>query len=347
MNPKLTLAGGCVLVLLAGTAASAAEWVQTWGAAPLPPSPAMGPFPATPVFVNQTIRQTIRVSVGGAQFRLRLTNEYGTRPLEIGAVRVALADEHGDLRPGTERPVLFSGKPAVSVPAGSPYLSDPVDLPVSARSSLSVSLFVPEDSGACTCHASGMETALVSAAGDFTGSSFKPASTMEFRAFLAGVDVKVTRAGRAVVVMGDSISDGAGSTVDANHRWPDFLANRLNPKGEGGWGVVNMGISGNRVLSDGAGESALARFDRDVLATPGVKNAGALRGRERPWRLVWTCGRAAGRLVQVARNWKKGHGRVADRRLPSVDFACACQGSEGPGGDPHALWRILLLLGGR
>jgi lysophospholipase L1-like esterase len=230
----------------------------------------MGPLPATPAFANQTIRQVVRVSAGGPRIRLRLTNEYGTKPLAIGAVRVALSDEKGNIRPGTERPVLFAGKPTVSVPAGAPYVSDPIDLAVSALSSLSISIYVPEDTGQCTCHATGMQNAFVSAAGNFTAKAFTPASTMQFRAFLSGVEVQTERPGRAVVVFGDSISDGVGSTVDANHRWPDVLATRLNSKGEG-WGVVNMGISGNRVLGDGAGQSALARFDRDVLSTPGVK----------------------------------------------------------------------------
>jgi lysophospholipase L1-like esterase len=268
---RTRLACGCLLALTIASAASAAEWVQTWGAAPLPPTPAQGPFPATPGFNNQTIRQSIRVSVGGDRIRLRLTNEYGTKPLAIGAVRVALADEKGNIRSGTERAVLFSGQPATTVPAGSPYLSDPVDLPVSALSSLLISLYLPEDTGACTCHATGMQNAFVSEAGDFTAKPFTPARTLQVRAFISGVDVETPRAARAVVVLGDSISDGVGSTTDANRRWPDLLANRLNAKGTGGWGVVNMGISGNRVLADGAGQSALARFDRDVLSTPGVK----------------------------------------------------------------------------
>jgi len=269
-NNKMGLACGCLLALMACSVSSAAEWVQTWAAAPLPPSPAMGPLPATPAFANQTIRQTVRVSVGGSRLRLRLSNEYGTKPLAIGAVRVALVDEKGNIRPGTERSVLFSGKPTASVPAGAPYLSDPISLPVGALSSLSISLYLPEDTGQCTCHATGMQNAFVSAPGDFTDKAFTPASTIQFRAFLSGVDIETPRTGRAVVVFGDSISDGVGSTVDANKRWPDVLANRLNAKG-GGWGVVNMGISGNRVLGDGAGQSALARFDRDVLSIPGVK----------------------------------------------------------------------------
>ncbi len=245
----------------------AAEWVQTWGAAPLPPTPAQGFFPATPSFENQTIRQTVRISVGGQHVRIRFTNEYGAKPLTIGAARIALADEKGNIQPGSERPVLFAGKTGATVPAGAPLLSDAIDLPVKNLASLSISLYLPEATGQCTCHATGMQNAFVSDTGDFTGKAFTPKQTLQVRAFLSGVDVEVaTGKGRAVVVLGDSISDGIGSTVDANRRWPDFLASRLN-----GWGVVNMGISGNRVLNDGAGVSALARFDRDVLATPGVK----------------------------------------------------------------------------
>jgi lysophospholipase L1-like esterase len=249
---------------------SAAEWVQTWGAAPLPPSPAMGPFPATPAFNNQTIRQTIRVSQGGKRLRIRFTNEYGTRPLAIGAAVVALSDEKGNIQPETERPVLFSGQPGASIPAGAPFLSDPIDLPVKSLTSLSISLYLPEDTGQCTCHQTGQQNAFVSDTGNFTAKAFTPKDTLQLRAFISGVEVEAPTKVPVVVVLGDSISDGVGSTVDANHRWPDLLANRLDGSGVKGWGVVNMGISGNRILADGAGQSALTRFDRDVLATPGA-----------------------------------------------------------------------------
>jgi lysophospholipase L1-like esterase len=257
-------------VLVSG-AQAAAQWLQTWGAAPLPPSPALGPFPATPGFNNQTVRQIVRVSAGGQRIRLRLSNEYGMKPLVIGAVRVALADEKGNIRPGSAHPVLFSGKTSVTIPAAAPFVSDPVDLPVKALGSLSISLYFPQDTGQCTCHQTGMQSAYVSDSGDFTDKAFEPKQTLEVRAFIAGVAVESAQPVRAVVVLGDSISDGVGSTVDANHRWPDLLANRLDTKGTNAWGVVNMGISGNRILADGAGQSALARFDRDVLATPGAK----------------------------------------------------------------------------
>src|SRR5690349_20607581 len=115
----LTCAG--VLALAACTATSAADWVQTWGAAPLPPSVASGPFPATASFSNQTIRQTVRVSVGGGRVRLRLSNEYGAKPLVIGAARIALSDEKGNITAGTDKPVLFAGKPGATIPAGAPF----------------------------------------------------------------------------------------------------------------------------------------------------------------------------------------------------------------------------------
>lgn len=260
------LAAGCLLALGMCSLVHAGEWVQTWGAAPLPPTPAQGFFPATPSFENQTIRQIVRISVGGQHVRVRFTNEYGTKPLTIGAVRIAVADEKGNIQPGTERPVLFAGHAGITVPTAAPVLSDAIELPVKNLASLSISLYLPEATGSCTCHATGMQNAFVSDTGDFTDKAFVPKQTIQARAFISGVEVEVARQGRAVVVLGDSISDGIGSTVDANRRWPDFLAARLS-----GWGVVNMGISGNRVLDDGAGQSALARFDRDVLATPAAK----------------------------------------------------------------------------
>lgn len=269
---KSVVASLSLCALLLWSAASvASEWVQTWGAAPLPPTPAIGPFAAAPEFVNQTIRQTVRVSLGGSRIRLRLTNEYGVQPLLIGAARVALSDDQGNIQPGTTRQLLFSGQPSAIIPPGAPYLSDPIDLPVKALSSISISLYLPENTGPCTCHQTGVQTAFISATGDFTDKAFTPERTFEQRAFISGVDVEVAHGERALVVLGDSISDGIGATLNANRRWPDLLADRLDSTQSHGWGVVNMGISGNQLLADGAGQSALTRFDRDVLATPGVR----------------------------------------------------------------------------
>lgn len=261
------------LIVLASFAAraEAANWIATWGAAPLPPSAAAGPIPGSPSFANQTIRQVVRISAGGDRVRIRFTNEYGAKPLLINAASVALADAKGAVQAGTERRLTFAGKDTALIPAGAPLLSDPVSLPVKALSSLSISLYLPEDTGPCTCHAVGMQTAYVSDAGNFTGKPFAAKQTIQSRAFISGVEVETSRPAKAIVVLGDSISDGVGSTLDANHRWPDLLAERLAARdSRTAWGVVNLGISGNRVLNDGAGDSALARFDRDVLAVPGA-----------------------------------------------------------------------------
>ncbi len=268
---KSRLAIVCVLLLGTVAGGQTASWIATWGAAPLPPAPAVGPFPGTPSFAKQTIRQVVRVSAGGTRLRLRLTNEYGTKPLLIGAARVALASADGAVQPSTDRSVTFAGKTSVSVPAGAPLLSDPIELATKALSSLSISIYLPEDTGPCTCHATGMQTAFVSEVGDFTGKAFTPGRTIDARAFLSGVEVETPVRAKTVVVLGDSISDGVGSTPNANKRWPDLLAERLAARDRNiAWGVVNLGISGNRVLNDGAGQSALARFDRDVLAVPGA-----------------------------------------------------------------------------
>jgi lysophospholipase L1-like esterase len=149
-------------------------------------------------------------------------------------------------------------------------VSDPVALKVGDLSSLSISLYLAGETGPCSCHATGMQTAFISDRGDFTKADFAPKDTITARAFLSAVDVETARPGRTVVVFGDSISDGYRSTVDGNRRWPDRLAERLtaaHPKEA--WGVANLGISGNRILSGGMGDSALTRFDRD-LAIPGA-----------------------------------------------------------------------------
>ncbi len=170
MSGRFWVAATCLALLTVQSGTSqAAGWTAAWGAAPLPPGPAMGPFPATPAFSNQTIRQIVRLTAGGSRIRIRFTNEYGSKPLLIGAARVALVDAKGTVVPGTDRALVFAGKPTALIPAGSPFLSDPVDLPVKALSSVSISMYLPEDTGQCTCHAVGLQTAYVSGTGNFCG----------------------------------------------------------------------------------------------------------------------------------------------------------------------------------
>ena len=279
----------CALALAAPQAhAAAARWLGSWAASPTAPTAAAPGIEArrvSPTFSNQTIVHLVRLSAGGQRLRLRLSNEYGARPLAVGAVRVALVGKDGTVLPGSERAVGFSGAKAVAIPAGAPLLSDPVALPTTAFSRLRISLFLPEDTGACTCHMAGGEFVQVSPPGDWTERPLPPATgPTQFRAFLSGIEVETAAPAPAVVVtLGDSITDGAASTPGANHRWPDRLAERLVERFPNRpVAVVNAGIGGNRLLSDGLvgtqGQSALARFDRDVLSVPGATHLIVLEG---------------------------------------------------------------------
>jgi lysophospholipase L1-like esterase len=248
------------------------SWIESWGTAVAPPTPAGGRFPPSPSFHDQTIRQVVRLSAGGDSVRVRFSNEYGQAPLAVGAARVALVDDKGGFVPGTEHALTFGGGASATIPPGAPLVSDPVAMPVANLAKLSISLYLPGDTGPCTCHQVGLESAFVSGPGDHTAGVFEPVQTTQFRAFLSGVEVRPKGRGETVVAFGDSITDGVGSTMGANKRWPDQLAERLLTRKDGvAWGVANAGISGNRVLAPGAGEAALARFDRDVLGRPGVR----------------------------------------------------------------------------
>ncbi|BAK68139.1 putative esterase [Sphingobium sp. SYK-6] len=263
---------GLAALCLAGMSGPAsAEWITSWAAAPLPPAPVMGPIPATPAFENRTLRQIVRLSAGGQAVRLRLTNAYGEKPLAIGAARVALLDAAGSEIAGTSRMLGFGGQKAATVPQGAPLLSDPVRLAVPALARMAITLYLPDATGPCTCHATGLDRLEISEPGDFSAAPFAPAQVGSVRAFLASVEVDAPQGAATVAVLGDSISDGVGSTPEKNRRWPDLLAERLAARDGATWGIANQGISGNRVLNGGMGESALARFDRDVLSLPGVK----------------------------------------------------------------------------
>lgn len=276
----------CAMTLAASSAQTATtRWIGSWGASPAPPmaAPANAPRLGTPTFNNQTIAQIVRLSAGGRRLRLRLTNEYGAQPLAVGAARVALLNADGAVVAGSERSLTFSGTANATLPPGAPLVSDPVALPTKALAHLRISLYLPADTHGCTCHMSGSELVRVTP-GDATRESGPLTGPETYRAFLSAVEVETTASPAPVIVaFGDSITDGFTSTNGANHRWPDRLAERLVGK----WparpvGVVNAGIGGNRVLSDGAwpifGQSALTRFDRDVLSVPGATHVVVLEG---------------------------------------------------------------------
>jgi len=263
-----------VAAALSLAGAADAKWVVSWAASPVNPQPVMGPFPATSAFHNQTIRQFLRLSAPGRALRIRVTNAYGQAPLAIGAARVAILGPDGQERPGSSRRLTFGGRASASVPRAAEFVSDGVDLPVETGARIAVTLYLPGDTGPCTCHHLGLDRVEISAPGDFSAAPFQPAAAGDGRPFLAAVEVDAPAATRIVATLGDSITDGAGSTSGADRRWPDLLARRLG----GRWGVANAGISGNRLLNDGLGVNALARLDRDVLALPGVDTLIVLEG---------------------------------------------------------------------
>ena len=231
-------------------------------------------FPAPINFSNQTLRQIVHVSLGGERIRVVLSNAFGSAPLAVGAAHVALRTKEAAIDIKTDRALTFAGSPGATIAAGAVIVSDPVSLPVPAFADLAIDVYLPADTAASpsplTTHAGAQQTNYVSTDGNHAGVADLPvAKTTQAWFFLARVEVSAPDQAGAVVAFGDSITDGTRSTPDLNSRWPDYLAKRLaasNTK----MGVLNQGIAGNRVLCDGAGVSALARFDRDVLVQPGV-----------------------------------------------------------------------------
>jgi lysophospholipase L1-like esterase len=258
-----------VAAALALAAAPAqAEWVAGWTASPHAPLGTSGPFAAAS-YDDVTISQILRTSEGGERLRVRFTNRYGTQPLTIGEARVVLIDAANNEIPGTSRHLTFGGEAGAVIPRGAPFASDVVDLPVPDLARMKVEFYLPEETGPCTCHLTGGDTLAVSPPGNHVGQAFAPASTAQFRAFLHTVEFDSPDALGTIVTFGDSITDGVGATPGENRRWPDVLADRLQAAGME-YAVANAAISGNRVLSPGMGESALARFDEDVLSLPNV-----------------------------------------------------------------------------
>ncbi|HEX6355541.1 SGNH/GDSL hydrolase family protein [Actinophytocola sp.] len=260
-----------------GASGPPGHWVGTWAAS------ASGTVPKLDTgYADRTIRNVVHTSVGGTRVRVGLTNVLGTAPVVMGAVTVAVAVRAGtpDAVPGTVRPLTFGGSPSISIPAGGEVRSDPVSLAVPEDGDLLVSVFTPLPSGPVTYHQVANQTSFLSTAGDHaaeeSGTAFTEAIT--FWPYVSSVDVQ-GRADGSVVVLGDSITDGNNSTRDAGHRWPDYLADRLIARpGPTRLGVLNAGISSNRLLTNTWNPNALSRLDRDVLAETGARSVVVLLG---------------------------------------------------------------------
>ncbi|PPK71342.1 SGNH/GDSL hydrolase family protein [Actinokineospora auranticolor] len=277
----LVLVAAVVPAFVPGTAGAgqARGWTTaTWSASPHRQSADLGPNWGVDGFDNHTVRQVVRVSAGGPALRVRLSNAYGSTPLRVGGATVARAGDGAAVRPGTVRNLAFDGKRSVVVPAGRDVVTDLAVLPVSPLEKLTVTLYLPEKTGPATGHTFAAATSY-RAAGDHRSDTAAAAfgETTEAWYYLSGVETVDPAPRRDVVVaFGDSITDGAGSTMNGDNRYPDELAERLRGKRP----VVNAGIGGNRVTNDSPcfGERATARFDRDALAQPGVRTVILLEG---------------------------------------------------------------------
>jgi lysophospholipase L1-like esterase len=240
------------------------------------PTAASPPLPPLQTLKNQTIRMSLRTSIGGKRLRIKLAHAFNSAPVEIGAAHVALRATGSAIVPASDRTLTFGGRAAITMMPGVVVISDPVDLEVNPLTDLAVSLYFPRDTGPPTTHATGLRPTYVSGDGDFTARPEIPDATVRMSYYwLAAVEVDAPKDTELIVAFGDSITDGSRSTPDTHNTWPAILATRLAAnKSTRHLAVANQGIGGNRVLTDGsnfAGVSALARLDRDVLSQPGVK----------------------------------------------------------------------------
>lgn len=257
-------------VLPQAQAADVNAWTPSWTASPQPiwRDDFVLPLGLPATLHDQTVRQTVRASVGGSRVRIVLSNEYGSQALQIGAAQIAPTD-------GAGKALTFGGQQTVAVPASAVVMSDPVEMPVAPLSRLSVSLYLPQTTPLTTIHWDGLQPAQIAAGNAVNASVLKADSVVNSRLFLSAVLVDAVPGTRTVVAFGDSITDGAASTPGTDQRWPDFLARRLAGDNVA---VLNAGISGGRVLKNHMGMNALARFERDVLNQPGVTSVVLLMG---------------------------------------------------------------------
>jgi lysophospholipase L1-like esterase len=344
-NAVATFAAVALLVAVPSLVAQNAvdHWVGTWSTSevgrlqtPQPPAPAPPPFmtnqcpvvaPAVPPvapapgqvfapqpfiqFTNQTLRQIVHTSIGGSKARVVLSNAYGTAPLTIGAAHIALRDKDAAIQPASDRPLTFSGRPTVTIPANAIVYSDPADLTVPALGDLAIDVYLPGTTNTpspLTMHQAAFQTNYVSETGNHVGVPALPTvATTQSWFVLSRVDVLASASVGGVVTVGDSITDGTRSTPNTNNRWPDQLMRRLAAQpGGSAVAIANAGIAGNRVLTDGAGANALSRFDLDALSYPGVTHVVVMEG-------INDIGQARQNSTPTAEDIIAGHKQLIER----------------------------------
>lgn len=286
MNSKRVVFVAWLLISEIGLAQEAngkLHWVGSWAASQQVPE--TGNLLDPELMRDATLRQVVHLSVGGSQLRVRLSNAFGVQPLHLTSVHVARPVEQTSAAGGSaidvasDRVVTFHGVPDVMIPAGAEYLSDAVAFPVAALSSLAISIHFDQPPMGETGHPGSRATSYVAHGDLVSAASLPDAKTVEHWYQVSGVDVVGQEKAATVVTLGDSITDGHGATTNGNDRWPDVLAGRMQAdKSTRMMGVLNEGIGGNRLLLDGLGPNALARFDRDVVAQTAVRAVIVLEG---------------------------------------------------------------------
>jgi lysophospholipase L1-like esterase len=277
----------CIALVYAGPVSAQrpsdqGRWIPAWGTAqqvlPVMPAPT-----ALQTLKNQTVRMVARPGIGGKRARVKLSNTFGGNTVTIGSAHLAVRGEGAAIVKGSDRALTFGGSASVRMAPGAVVMSDPVSIDIAPLKDLAVSLYLPEETGPPTTHSAALRTTYISSEGDQTGQDeLTVARTTTSYYWLASIEVDGSSDSAAIVAFGDSITDGARSTVDTSNTWPALLAARLAAnKSTANISVVNEGIGGNRVLTDTntlAGVSALARLDRDVLSQPRVKWLMVLEG---------------------------------------------------------------------
>ena len=265
--------------LLAQPAVPPQNWVGSWAASQQIPEPQNSLAPDD--LRDATLRQIVHLSMGGSILRVHLSNAFGSQPLHLLSVHIAgpLSAAAAKIDPASDKPLTFSGNPDVIIPAGAEYLSDPVEYPVTALKDLAVSIYFGDAPAQQTGHPGSRATSYLVRGNAVSAADLPEAKKFDHWYQLAAVDVAAQPNAAAVVILGDSIIDGHGATTNGNDRWTDVLAQRLQAgAATRDIGVLNEGIGGNHLLTDGLGPSALARFDRDVLAQAGVRWVIVLEG---------------------------------------------------------------------
>jgi len=268
--------GGAVAGASGSAGGGATHWVGTWATGPqttetdnLPPSPGLA---------NNTLRQIIHVSIGGSQIRVRISNAYGKSAVTISAVHIAKAMTGSAIDTASDKALAFSGMPSVTIATGKEVWSDPLDFTLAPLSNYAVTIVFGTQSGDVTGHPGSRTTSYI-ASGNHVSDASITGSTTDHWYFLTGLDVMAPTTSQAIAILGDSITDGRGSTTNGNDRWPDQLAKRLQAEPTTqGVAVLNLGIGGNAVVSGGLGPTATARFDADILGQSGVKWVIVLEG---------------------------------------------------------------------